>query len=475
LDVKRSLQIPWAGVATVLLLVLLFLLFAPSPQAVHIEELTERARREVESGDTLAAYQTLQEALDLNPDQQTLYLSTAELALQTGQLDAAANLFEAVLQYEPDNHYARCLLGRVQFAQGQLDEARRNVSSGCSGFNTFLKELALAYAAAGQPDRALATAEEYFQHAPGDRDALEQAALHTAAVAPQDALPLLRAALQDPDLSNDLFPALIRAIEDARLQENPAMVYAAVGQVFVRFQCWPLARSALQMAVDADAEFSAAYAYLGFVLEQLQEDGYEALQRAYELEPDSLIAVLFLTDNLIQNQRALDALSLLENLLETQPANPAVYAQIGAASAASGDFPTAKSAYLQAVELAPGESTFWLALAQFSLHYEVEVAEVGLPAARNAVILSPEDASALDTLGYAHLLLGNTDIAARFLQQALAASPERAETWLHQGLLLQLQGDTHQAALALAEAAALDPAGSAGQRAARMLENLPQE
>ena len=145
---------------------------------------------------------------------------------------------------------------------------------------------------------------------------------------------------------------------------------------------------------------------------------------------------------------------------------------LGAAYAAAGDLPSAKSAFQYATNLNPEDPTLWSLFAQFSLDYEIELNEIGLPAARQAVVLQPRNAAALDRLGYTHLLLGNWTLAERFLVEAIQTDRNLASAHYHLGLLRLTDGDLVGGRASLFLAVALDPDGRFGSLAQRSLENL---
>ena len=114
--------------------------------------------------------------------------------------------------------------------------------------------------------------------------------------------------------------------------------------------------------------------------------------------------------------------------------------ELGSSLAEQGDLSAAFGHYQKAVEIAPGISQYWQYLALFSVQYNYDVPAVGLPAARQAVILAPEDPTALDTMGWTLLALEDYASAERFLQQALERDPGYPLALLHLGqLYLQWQ------------------------------------
>ncbi|MBN2556989.1 MAG: tetratricopeptide repeat protein [Anaerolineales bacterium] len=454
------------------LMVIILLLLSSTPREIQRDDAINRAQLAAAEGNAEAAYLAVREALELDPAFPGLEFTAAELAYHSGLLEDAAALLSSISVSEPNNIRTRCLLGWVQLEQGHLAQASYNQSPRCEDHLDFLIQLRDAYLDAGEIDLARSLSEDIFMQSPGNLEALIAFAFLTAVEAPEDALALLRAALQEETDPSSLLPALIRTIEDTRADHNLGYSLAAVAQTFVRHQRWQLARAALEKALELEPDYVEAHAYLGYVLERLNLDGIQHLETAHELDPTSVIASFFLADYWKRNQLPIRAVALLEQLLQEHPADPAVYAELAAAYAASGDLSSARREYLEAVQLAPDQSTFWRALAEFSLQYEIELQTLGIPAARNALILSPGDSDSLDTLGYAHLLAGETLLAERMLRQAIHADPGSSLPWLHWGLLRQILGDTFTAREAFQYAVELDPGGEVGVRAQRILDNL---
>ncbi|MBE0699161.1 MAG: tetratricopeptide repeat protein, partial [Anaerolineaceae bacterium] len=64
--------------------------------------------------------------------------------------------------------------------------------------------------------------------------------------------------------------------------------------------------------------------------------------------------------------------------------------------AEKGDLLVALEHFQKATTLDPQNSLYWQYLARFTVDYSVNVRFIGLPAARQAVVLAPNDPAALD-------------------------------------------------------------------------------
>jgi tetratricopeptide (TPR) repeat protein len=163
------------------------------------------------------------------------------------------------------------------------------------------------------------------------------------------------------------------------------------------------------------------------------------------------------------------ARAYLQRAADLDADNAAFRASLAAAQAASGDVQAALATFLQAAQIEPATPVFWELLADFSLARRLEVAETGLPAARNAAALQPASAKSLDTLGYAHLLLGNYALAERLLVRAISLDPLSASARLHYGLLLRALVREAEAAAQLQAASGLGGNTPTGEMARRAL------
>jgi tetratricopeptide (TPR) repeat protein len=332
---------------------------------------------------------------------------------------------------------------------------------------TYLAEkdyISTAHALQDQLSTAGGTAAEWYR-----------AGLLLSAIDPEAALPYLeQAASMDTNLAS---PAddLHMSIRTARLFDEPAYTYAGAGQALARLGEWELAAEAFQRAVHLRPDYAEGWAYLGEARQHIHgalngdPRTLQDLQNAYTLDPQSLSANLFMASYYRRLQDYETAIQYLYSAAEIDPENPLVWAEIGGTLSDAGDLPTALATYQKLVEMKPDDPYYWRLLAQFCLSNQVQVREVGLPAARQAVLLAPEDAVSMDLLGNAFLQLGDYLNAERMLRQALAASPSYAPAFLHLGMNELLQGNYLSGRAELEKAIVLAPNSPSAQAAERIL------
>ncbi|MCX6070585.1 MAG: tetratricopeptide repeat protein, partial [Chloroflexi bacterium] len=247
---------------------------------------------------------------------------------------------------------------------------------------------------------------------------------------------------------------------------------AASGQVFMQHALWPLASEAFRQLALLDPENASAHAYFGLALDQQGLDGLTELETAARLDPESALAQSLLGLHWQVQGQPQKAIPYLLLAVELEPENSAFRASLATARAEVGDVQAAIADYRQAAELQPTSPTFWRLLASFSIAQELQLADTGLPAARNAVVLDSEDPASLDLAGYAHFLLGDPVTAERLMVRSIDLDPASASARLHYGLLLSNAGRTSEARAQLIAAASIGGTSPTGQLAQRALAQL---
>jgi tetratricopeptide (TPR) repeat protein len=251
---------------------------------------------------------------------------------------------------------------------------------------------------------------------------------------------------------------LAQDIRAAELQDNPAYTLTAVGQSFGRLGKWELSAEALQRAVVVDPGYAEAWAYLGEAQQHTGEGGLEALQTARALNPLSLAANLFQALYWQRQGDFAEAARYLRIALQIAPGDANLYAQLGHNAVLAGDVPEARNYYEQAVFVNPEDPEGWKLLAAYSLDNDIYLEEVGLPAARRALVLAPEDPGALVLMGRAaDEVSGQRAEAARLFERALAIDAEHLGAHLYLGLLLLTGGEQDAAWVHLVRVQELAP------------------
>jgi len=311
---------------------------------------------------------------------------------------------------------------------------------------------------------------------PDDAGLQYQLGLVLAALQPEEALlHLSRAAELDPSLAEQT-DKLAQNIRIARMKDDPAFTLLEAGRALGALNEWALAAEAFRRASQTRPDYAEAWAYLGEARQQLPEaqaagDGLAELEHAMKLDPKSLSAHMFLS-LYWQRQGQLDrALDYLVKAAALSPDNPALQTEMGHILALQGDLSAAQQAYQQAIELSPQDPTYYRLLAAFSLAHNYQVSQVGLPAARRALLLSPNDPASQDMLGQVLLELGDSASAKRFFEQAILLQPEYAPALLHLGLIYITEENRTAAYEKFTQVLSLAPGTTAADQAQRLLDN----
>jgi tetratricopeptide (TPR) repeat protein len=324
------------------------------------------------------------------------------------------------------------------------------------------------YLAASQALKRLA------QLQPDDATLLYELGLLLAATQPEAApVYLLQAAELDAGLSRSVQP-LLHSIQASLSENEPAYTLVSAGRALANLGEWELAQAAFQGAITLRPDYAEAWAFLGYARQTLAgagttSTGLPELQKAYTLDPLSVSANTLLALYWRQHERSDLALRYLQNAAALDVSNPALRVDIGEILAVLGDLEVARAQYQQATDMAPADPTYWRLLADFSLHYNLDIRQLALPAARQAVLLAPNDAASLDTMGRVYIRLNDLASARRLLRHALQSDPGYAPAYLDYGVVCLLQGDDSSALVYLSLARNLATDSATAEQAQRLL------
>lgn len=311
----------------------------------------------------------------------------------------------------------------------------------------------------GDLEAAAQTLEQTLEDNP---KAAYQLALILLILEPDAALPHLEEAESaNPEMSPQI-NRLKAAIRQGGVIDDRAYQLTLAGQALSSLEEWTLAEIAFEMAVTENPDYAEAWAYLGEARYQNESPGeLEALESAFALNPDSFAANLFLSLHYRRNEKPHLAILYLKSALAQEPNNLDLHADLAQTMIDAGQVRQGFE-HLQALtEQDPTSAKVWLKLAQLSVENNLQVADDGLTAARQAVVLDPENPVAVITLGRAYLLIDQPVLAERFLSQAVDLDPLRADPHYYLGILFLNTRDYPSAESELSTALSL--AESAGQ------------
>ncbi len=304
---------------------------------------------------------------------------------------------------------------------------------------------AQAYRIEGEFEKAVVEWEQAIALNPDDPQAHYQLGLILTVTDP-DAAPrhLNQAAELDDSLTDPVYD-LTNTLRLASFSDKPAYEDILIGQTLADLGEWDLAHALFLRSTKEQPNYSEAWAYLGEAQYHVGEDGYPALTKAVALDSDSLAANLFMALYWRRQEKPEVAMTYLKISANLDPDNRAIMVEIAYVYSEMGDFTGALNLLIEIAEMYPEESSVWQSVARFSVQFEIEVEDVGLPAARQAVVLAKDDPAALTLLGRAHMVLGDEFYPEDYFLQAISIDDTYPDAHLYLGLVYLGQGKMEKA------------------------------
>jgi tetratricopeptide (TPR) repeat protein len=471
---------------------LLVALMGIGPRPYHVEEELLHAHQFEQSGLPLIAAQGLARAAEHYPWRSDLLIEAGRLAWEARDAQATILYLETAATRGSLPIAYQILLGDAYQQSGMIDQAidtwQELIKTDSNQPAIYIRlveahRLQRNYAALADDLKALSILY------PNDLALYYELGLLLAAVQPESALAYLELAANGEQPTAANARELQREIRTATLWGEPAYTLTAAGRALAALNKWDLAEQAFLQATQLRPDYAEAWAFLGEARYHLTGlvaplpgmtpypttasqswAGLKELQQALQLDPGSLAANLLLSLFWQRHGDYEQALSYLQVAINQDAENPALVAELGNLYDLRGDLNEASQAYQAAIWLAPKDSKYWLLLAEFALRNQFQLKELAIPAARQALLIEPDSAHALDTLGQAYLLTGDLITAERFLQRSLQADPDYAPAHLHSGVLALYQGELEQARQAIIRALDLASGTPIATQAQRLLE-----
>ena len=271
------------------------------------------------------------------------------------------------------------------------------------------------------------------------------------------ALDLLQAAAAQDTEYLILYQSLSEISAD--LEELPLDSYQMLllGRALGKADEWELAEAVLDEAVNLSPDYGEAWAFLAEARQRLGKDGSQEITKAKEFDPDSLLVKTMEAAYWRRQNKPEMALIILHEAADIEPENPVWQLEIANVLAEMGNIHEADDYYQKAILLDPLNADYWIRLARFCFQNNLNIYETGIPAARQALVISPENAEAVEVMGHGMLAVRDYTSAERYFHRALELSPDYVDAHLHLGqlyILLEKTDDAYsqiQTALSLAE------------------------
>jgi tetratricopeptide (TPR) repeat protein len=387
---------------------------------------------------------------------------TVEQALQaavnhqrSGQLQAAADLYRAILQVQPAHADANHNLGILALQAGQhaaslpfFKSALENQPGNGQYWLSYVEALILA----SQPEQATAVLNQGRQHGlQGPAvDALAQRAAGLSGTAPLAAAVAHREAGRFKE-AIDLTSQWLAAHPD------DAAAHALLAQLLLADKQATPAWAALNTALALNSALPAVQRSHARLLlkEQRFEESLAAARSAYQADSHNPESQALLAATLIANNQLELAAPLLASALHIWPRYAEAFANRAQLNLRSGDLQGALMDAQQALAIKPHLSQ--VRLLEISLHHQLGNDSAAMAALEQYLEHEPEDISCMMTLGERKRLANQLDEALALFTRATQLDPNNAAAWSNLGIAFSQDRKPEQAKQAYLRALELEP------------------
>lgn len=375
-----------------------------------------------------------------------------------GELEAAGNLYRAMLEEEPNNFEVMHLYAILKHDSGNVSEAitlaRKaiDLNPEAGGFHNTLgiflqksgdsKGARASFSKAIEKNPNIAHAYNnlgYLQMTAGETEEAEKTLRLGYKLEPDfvELLTNLGNVLVDLDQVEEATKHLKRATD---LSPDSAAAQASLGRAFLAQHAPGLAVQCLRNALNRRPNYHTATMLLGQAqIEDGDADGaVETFQRACELRPDAIEPLAGLADACRKAGRFGEALTAYQKIVAKQPENPGIALAVGDTYSESGDSEAAIKCYQATAIHEPRNARAHLSMGRElrKCGYYAEAID-SLSTARD---LRPGDAEPLAELAAALELNGQQEIAEATADQALKLDASNAVA-----VLIKARSDLAQA------------------------------
>lgn len=459
-----------------------------------------------EEGNLLAAERTLLEGIRVNGQSVPLHLTLAELYLKGKRSEDAIGLLNTVVAIEPDVGRHRLALAALHWNTGREDQAAEVLKAFVSaapkeeerwiqasdfylGKNKkseaeqLLKEgirqnhksfklrfaLSALYMTTGRADQTLAVLEECLKL---EKDPANPDVLHT-----KNSLAQFYLARQDVDKA--------LAYVSEVLKESPKNIDANFikGTISLKKRDGIQAVAAFRTVVNERPQFIPGHISLAeaHAVNNEMNLAFDTLQNALKIQPDSRDVVRAMARLYAIQKDFKNAESRYRKLLEREPKDLEVRADLGDLMMRAGDVRRAEGEYLEIKRLAPDHPLGYVKLSaayRAQKRWDKAVNELeaamkiqpenwsvindlavmlgdygdgkkdlarALALAEKAQSLSPDNPNVMDTVGWIHYRRGDAARAIQWLAKAQAKVPNNPVFNYHLGMAYRMAGDPARA------------------------------
>lgn len=427
---KLDQQLP--SIIVIILPILLALFVDVTPYSKTTESQWRSLELKQQANQTEEWVEIAHSILRQQPWQANLWIRLAEKQIQIGNLEDAIQSFKMADSISPLTIEQTILMGQVYWDANQLENAYaiwQMIIAKPIVQADDLRELVQLQQSKNDWFGAYQALLKWKQVDPENKDIVPALAYSQIIFEPQSAITTIA------DSNNHKLQSLLPEIEIIVDEENPVYQMILSGNLLSSIGEWDYASAAYAYATRLDPNYAEGWAFYGNALLNLGKDGYSALNKALTISPESIIARAYLASYWRSQNDFERSLEIYQELSSDEPGQVIWQQELGNTYILAGYLDKALQAFKKTTKIDPGNSYYWINLARFCGDYKIEIQEIGLPAARQALLIDEKNWEALDSLGWLFLLLEDYTSAERFLTSAYKAAPESALVNLHLGQL----------------------------------------
>jgi tetratricopeptide (TPR) repeat protein len=395
--------------------------------SLHTFSLNSKNEEWLRSANTILSYQPWQVAL------------WNQLAQKEFELENHAEVirsYNTMLMYQPLTVEQSILLSQSYLATGMVEKSDEIWDEIINDPDVKPEQLEIIYQIqqrAGDWLGAYRTIDRWHEVEPNQAEVQHQLVLSQIMFEPEKAME----SINDFGLSE--FQPILVDLETILDSDNPTYQMVIAGNIFSRLDEWEYAVQVFSKVVELDPNYAEGWAFYGNALMNTGENGFFALDKAINLSPSSKISKAYLAAYWRDQNDLAKSIELYYDLINEEGDEPVWYQELGNTYILNGDTEKALAAFQKTTELAPTNIFYWINLAKFSGDFRLEIQMIGIPAARQAMLIDNENWEVFDVLGWLYLLEKDYTSAERFLSNAFGIAPEKAVVNLHLGQLYSLQ------------------------------------
>ena len=449
------------------------ILFNLAPRASDLENSLARARESIEVHYPGLAAGYIRQVINLEPWRDASWENVADLELSAGKTEEAITAFQQAIKANKLSPNGWLALGNAYKTLNNPDMAistwQTLVQSG-NATDQVYEQLAQLQWRTGKVDDAVSTYQSWLKFKPDNPQAAFNLGLLMVIAQPEIASTYLQmAASQDKSLAPQV-EALQHPLQVATaIGQDETYRLVLTGRSLGNLGYWDLAYQAFLKSKTLNPEYAEAWAFIGEAQQHMGEDGLSALEQAQKIDPESILVKALLGLYWRRQGHPEKALVLVDAIVTKEPDQAIWQVEMGTILAEMGNSSAALEHFQKAIALEPGSSPNWQSLAKFSISRGIQPETIGLHAARQAVLLTPKDAAALDTMGSVLYSLSDMQGAERFFLRALAENNQFAPSHLHLGQVFLQTNQLNLAYFHLKQAANLATVNSETDNITRRL------